>query len=527
MADTLHEAEWKPKHNPWLIAMTVTLATFMEVLDTSIANVALPHIAGSVGASQEEATWVLTSYLVASAVILPISGWLSNRIGRKRFYMTCVAMFTACSLLCGLAPTLPLLIFARILQGLGGGGLAPSEQAILADTFSIEKRGQAFALYGTAVVIAPAIGPTLGGWLTDNYNWHWIFFINLPIGLISLYLSNRMVEDPPELVARTKRRDPVDYIGLLSVAIGVGMLEFTLDKGQEKDWFGSGEIQLTMLIAAVVLVFFVIWEWRHVDPIVDLKLLKNRNFGTAVFLQLVLGMVLFGSTVLIPQYLQSMLGYTAERAGEVLSPAGLVMMVMMAVAGRTLGKGDPRLMVMLGYLAVAAGLYNLTRLDLYSSFGTVTLWRALQVIGLPFIFIPISTLNYVGVPREKSNQISSLSNFARNIGGSAGTALLTTYLARSAQVHSDVLSANISAGSVALQTYASRFASALNMSMAQVQGLATASAYNQLLQQATMLAYKNAFAILAWTVMGLSPLVWLMRLPPKRAKIDPEQMAAH
>ena len=434
MSTAVHELEWKPKHNPWLIALTVTLATFMEVLDTSIANVALPHIAGSVGASQDEATWVLTSYLVASAVILPISGWISNRIGRKRFYMTCVAMFTVCSLLCGLAPTLPLLIGARILQGLGGGGLAPSEQAILADTFAIEKRGQAFALYGMAVVVAPAIGPTLGGWITDNYNWHWIFFINLPVGLISLYLSNRMVEDPPELVARTKRRDPVDIIGLLSVAIGVGMLEFTLDKGQEKDWFGSGEIQLTAILAAIILIFFVYWEWNHVDPIVDLRLLKNRNFGTAVFLQLILGMVLFGSTVLIPQYLQTMLGYTAQLAGEVLSPAGFVMMLMMAVAGRTLGKGDPRLMVMMGYLATAAGLYNLTRLDLNSAFGTVTLWRMLQVIGLPFIFIPISTLNYVGVPRDKTNQISSLSNFARNIGGSAGTALLTTFLARSAQV---------------------------------------------------------------------------------------------
>ncbi len=527
MADTPHEAEWKPKHNPWLIALTVTLATFMEVLDTSIANVALPHIAGSVGASQEEATWVLTSYLVASAVILPISGWLSNRIGRKRFYMSCVVIFTGCSLLCGLAPTLPFLILARILQGLGGGGLAPSEQAILADTFSVEKRGQAFALYGTAVVIAPAIGPTLGGWLTDNYNWHWIFFINLPIGLLSLYLSNRMLEDPPELVERTKRRDPVDFIGLLSVAVGVGLLEFTLDKGQEKDWFGSGEIQATALIAAVVLVFFVFWEWNHDSPVVDLKLLKNRNFGTAVFLQMVLGMVLFGSTVLIPQYLQSLLNYTAQRAGEVLSPAGLVMMVMMVVAGRSLGKGDPRMTVMIGYLGVAAGLYNLTRLDLNTSFATATLWRGLQVIGLPLIFIPISTLNYVGVPREKSNQISSLSNFARNIGGSAGTALLTTYLARSAQVHANVLGANISAGSVALQTYADRFAAAANMSMTQAQGLASASAYNQLLRQATMLAYKNAFAILAWTVMALSPLVWLMRLPPKRVKVDPEQMAAH
>jgi DHA2 family multidrug resistance protein len=523
----LLQAAWKPKHNPWLIALTVTIATFMEVLDTSIANVALPHIAGSVGASQEEATWVLTSYLVSSAVILPISGWISDRIGRKRFYMTCVVMFTACSLLCGLAPTLPLLILARVLQGLGGGGLAPSEQAILADTFPIEKRGQAFALYGMAVVVAPAIGPTLGGWLTDNYNWHWIFFINLPFGLLSLFLSNRMVEDPPEMKERMKRRSPVDFIGLGAVALGVGLLEFTLDKGQEKDWFGSGEIQFTAFLAVITLVFFAIWEWRHPDPIVDLKLLKNRNFGTAVFLQLILGMVLFGSTVLIPQYLQVLLGYTAERAGMVLSPAGFVMMVMMAVAGRTLGKGDPRLMVMFGYLAVAAGLFNLTRLDLYTSYGTATLWRMLQVVGLPFIFIPISTLNYVGVPRNKMNQISSLSNFARNMGGSAGTALLTTYLARAAQVHQLNLASNLSAGSSAVAQEIQRIAALTHSSIAAAQFPALTEIYGQLQRQAMMLAYKNAFAILAGTVALLSPLVWVMRLPPKTAKVDPEQMAAH
>src|SRR6201992_1372590 len=254
---------WKPHHNPWLVALTVTLATFMEVLDTSIANVALPHIAGSLGASSEEATWVLTSYLVSSAVILPISGWISNRIGRKRFYMTCVVMFTVCSLLCGLAPTLPLLIVARVLQGLGGGGLAPSEQAILADTFPIEKRGQAFALYGMAVVVAPEIGPTLGGWITDNYNWHWIFFINIPIGLISLYLSNKMVEDPPEIQAKMKLKRPVDFVGLGLVAVGVGCLEFVLDKGQEKDWFGDRNITLTFVVALVTLAVFVWWEWGH------------------------------------------------------------------------------------------------------------------------------------------------------------------------------------------------------------------------------------------------------------------------
>jgi DHA2 family multidrug resistance protein len=519
---------WTPRHNPWAVALTVTLATFMEVLDTSIANVALPHIAGSLGASQEEATWVLTSYLVSSAIVLPISGWLSNRFGRKRFYMSCVAMFTVCSLLCGFAQTLPLLIVARILQGAGGGGLAPSEQAILADTFPIEKRGQAFALYGMAVVVAPAIGPTLGGWITDNFNWHWIFFINLPVGLLSLYLSNRMVEDPPFLVARKAeaRTRKVDFIGLGLVALGVGFLEFTLDKGQERDWFGDPMIRICAVLAVGLLIFFALWEWNHEDPIVDLRLLQNRNFGTAVFLQLILGMVLFGSTVLIPQYLQVLLGYTAERAGMVLSPAGFMMMLMMFVAGKSLStKIDPRLIVCLAYMVTAAGLYNLTRLDLTSSFGTVTLWRMLQMMALPFIFIPISTLNYVGVPPTKTNQISSLSNFARNLGGSAGTALLTTYLARSAQVHQVTLSANVTG--LRYKIYVDRMVEVLTrsgMSVAAAAQVASGQAYQGMIRQASMLSYQNAFAILAGVVFVLSPLPFLMRLPKKRAKLDPEAM---
>ena len=531
MSDVSHdEAEWKPKHNPWAIALTVTLATFMETLDTSIANVALPHIAGSLGASQDEATWVLTSYLVSSAIILPISGWISNRIGRKRFYMTCVAVFTACSLLCGFAPTLPLLILARILQGIGGGGLAPSEQAILADTFSVEKRGQAFALYGMAVVVAPAIGPTLGGYITDNFNWHWIFFINLPIGLFSLWLSNRLVEDSPQLKARTKLKLPIDFTGLALVASGVGCLEFFLDKGQEKDWFGDPTIRNIAVTALVLLTAFVLWEWRHPDPIVDLKLLKNRNFGTAVFLQLILGMVLFGSTVLIPQYLQTLLGYTAERAGEVLSPAGFVLVLMMALAGRTLGKIDPRLMVSLGYVAVAAGLYNLTRLSLDSAFSTVTVWRMLQVIGLPFVFIPISTLNYVGVPRSKSNQISSLSNFARNLGGSAGTALLTTFLARTSQTHQQQLATNTVPGSIQYTGYLTAVTRVFRnegMNAAQSMQMAVGYAYTQLQRQASMLAYQNAFFVLAAAILCLTPLPFLMRLPTKAAKPAPEELVAH
>jgi DHA2 family multidrug resistance protein len=525
-----YDASWKPKHNPWAIALTVTLATFMEVLDTSIANVALPHIAGSLGASQDEATWVLTSYLVSSAVVLPISGWLSNRFGRKRFYLTCVAIFTVCSLLCGIAPSLPILIIARILQGAGGGGLAPSEQAILADTFPIEKRGQAFAVYGMAVVVAPAIGPTLGGWITDNFNWHWIFFINLPIGLLSLWLSNRMVEDPPYLKQRVVEasRAKVDFAGLALVASGVGLLEFFLDKGQEKDWFGSVMITSAAIAAAVLLIVFVFWEWQHEDPIVDLKLLKNRNFGTAVFLQLILGMVLFGSTVLIPQYLQTLLGYTAERAGMVLSPGGFVLMAMMVVAGRAVSKFDPRMLVCIGYALTAAGLYNLTRLSLDSSFGTITFWRALQVVGLPLVFIPISTLNYVGVPPSKSNQISSLSNFARNLGGSAGTALLTTFLARTAQIHQNQLAAHSGSANFGYTSYIAAFTRAgiaNGLSATQASGAAVASVYQQMIRQATMLSYKGAFTVLSIVIACLMPLPFLMRLPAKRLKVDPEAMA--
>ena len=515
------ELHWKPHHNPWAVAITVTLATFMEVLDTSIANVALPHMAGSLGASQEEATWVLTSYLVSSAIVLPISGWLANRIGRKRFYMSCVAMFTACSLLCGLAQTLPLLIFARVLQGLGGGGLATSEQAILADTFPIEKRGQAFALYGMAVVVAPAIGPTFGGWITDNFNWHWIFFINIPVGLLSLYLSNRMVEDPPFLKARKEasKHLKVDFMGLGLVALGVGFLEFTLDKGQEKDWFGDPMIRATSILAVGLLIFFAFWEWNHPDPIVDLKLLKNRNFGTAVFLQLFLGMVLFATTVIIPQYVQVLLGYTAERAGMVISPAAFVMMFMMAIAGRTVGKMDPRLMVCIAYIITALGVFNLSQLDLTSSFGHIIELRMLQVIALPFVFIPISTLNYVGVPAAKTNQISALSNFARNLGGSAGTALLTTYIVRMSQVHQTALAANVVPGSVAYTSFMDRVKEILighGMAPAAAGQVAVGQAYQMMLRQASMLSYKNAFTVLGCVVMLLSPLPFLMRLPPKR-----------
>jgi MFS transporter, DHA2 family, multidrug resistance protein len=513
--------DWKPAHNPWIVALTVTLATFMEVLDSSIANVALPHIAGSLGATYEEATWILTSYLVSSAIVLPISGWISTRIGRKRFYMSCVLLFTICSFLCGIAPSLPLLIVARILQGAGGGGLQPSEQAILADTFPIEKRGQAFAMYGMAVVVAPAIGPTLGGWITDNFNWHWIFFINIPVGILSLFLTQRLVEDPPWL-KEEKAGFKIDYIGLALIVIGVACFQLVLDKGQEDDWFSSPVITTMFSIGVPTLVAFFLWEWYHDHPIVDVRLLKNRNFGTAVFFSFVLGMVLFGSTVLIPEFLQSSLGYTAELAGMALSPGGLVLMLMMPVAGRlTATKVDPRLLICIGFLGTALTLHFFTVVYLQIDFRTVVLLRMIQVIFMPLIFIPISTLNYIGVPREKNNQVSGMSNFARNLGGSIGTSLLSTFLSRQNQAHQQAFAAHTN------HTNAN-FEQMLNglkgMFLAQGYDAVTAAdkalamAYRTVQSQAGALSFVNSFWLMSIVVACLAPLPFIMRRPPRGAK---------
>lgn len=514
--------DWKPSFNPWLVALTVTLATFMEVLDSSIANVALPHIAGSLGATYEEATWLLTSYLVSSAIVLPVSGWLSTLMGRKRFYMTCVALFTTCSLLCGIAPTLPLLIVARILQGAGGGGLQPSEQAILADSFPPEKRGLAFAMYGMAVVVAPAIGPTLGGWITDNFNWHWIFFINIPIGILSLFLTQRMVEDPPWLKEEKKSGIRIDYIGLSLIVIGIACFQIVLDKGQEADWFSS-KLILTMFCIGVPLLFaFFIWEWFHDDPIVDVRLLRNRNFGTAVFFSFVLGIVLFGSTVLIPEFLQSSLGYTAERAGMALSPGGAVLVVMMPVAGMLLQtKIDPRLLVSLGFLGTCITLHMMSIIYLQIDFHTVVLLRMIQVIFMPLIFIPISTLNYIGVPREKNNQVSGLSNFARNLGGSIGTSLLGSFLARQNQMHQTALAGHTD---VSNANYRNMLSSLKSLYVSQGFDAATAAQkalatiYGNMRAQAGVISFENAFFVMSLLVGCLVPLPFIMRRPPKNAK---------
>ncbi len=327
-----------PKHNPWAIAMVVTMATFMEVLDTSIANVALPHIAGNLSAGVDESTWVLSSYLVANAVVLPISAWLATRFGRKRFYMSCVVLFGVSSLLCGLAPNLSVLVFFRVIQGLGGGGLAPSEQAILADTFPPQKRGMAFAVYGMAVVLAPAIGPTLGGYITDNFDWRWIFFINVPVAIVSLILTSRLVEDPPHLKVLRKRNISVDYVGLGLIAVGVGALQVVLDKGERDDWFASNFILIFSVLSAVCIITALFWEYNHKNPVIDIRLFKNRNFTVSCVMMFTLGSALFGATVLIPQLVQSLMGYTAQDAGMVLSPGAIVIILMMPFVGNDRGE---------------------------------------------------------------------------------------------------------------------------------------------------------------------------------------------
>jgi DHA2 family multidrug resistance protein len=520
-------APGRPLINPWIIAITVTLATFMEVLDSSIANVALPHIAGTLGASSEEGTWVITSYLVSSAIVLPMSGWLSNVIGRKRFYMMCVAIFTISSFFCALATSLPMLIFFRIVQGAGGGGLQPSEQAILADTFSAKQRGMAFAMYGMAVVVAPAIGPTLGGWLTDNYSWHWIFLINVPIGILSLVLTQRVVHDPAYL-KNLRSSIRVDYIGISLIVVGVGLLQYVLDKGQENDWFASKVILISSIVAIVALVALVIRELKHENPIMDLRLLGKRNFATAVTFSFILGMVLNGSTILLPQFLQSDLGYTAQQAGMALSPGGIALAVMMPIAGILASKFDPRVIIAIGFALTSFGLFHVTNLYLGVSFSTMVTYRVIQVIGIPLIFIPISTLNYVGVPRNKFNQVSGISSFTRNVGGAIGVSLLNNFITHQGQIHRTVLTAHTNHAN----PFFERQLNAMTQNVISMGASASDASHRALAQlsaqvdlQANVLGFVNAFWMLGLLVMLLIPLPFIMRRPsPEEAKAS---AAAH
>jgi DHA2 family multidrug resistance protein len=524
------DAPWKPKFNPWLIALTVTLATFMEVLDTSIANVSLPHIAGNLSASQEESTWVLTSYLVSNAIILPISAWLSSLMGRKRFYMTCVALFTASSFLCGLAPSLGMLIFFRILQGVGGGGLQPSEQAILADTFPVSKRGMAFAVYGMAVVLAPAIGPTLGGYITDNYNWRWIFYINVPIGILSLFLTNRLVEDPPFLKREQERRRnvPADYLGLGLLTLAIASLQIALDKGQEAGWFQSRWITSLVVLACYAFLIWIVWEWHHANPVVDIRMFKMRNFATAMFFSFTLGIVLYGTTVMIPQFLQVLLGYPAVVAGEALAGGGFVMICVLPFVGTLVSRIDPRKMMAFGFVCISAALYYMSSLfSLTMDFRAAFMMRVFQMFGLAFIFVPQNVLAYVGVPREKNNQISSMNSFMRNVGGSIGIASISTFLARGAQRRRSYMVGPATPGTPPYESLVGGLSETFKANGAgsvdathQAHGLVSMI----IDRQATTIAYVEVISILAIIILCLVPFLLIMKRP--RATTA-EQTAVH
>jgi DHA2 family multidrug resistance protein len=427
------------RHNPWLIAVVVSIATFMLVLDTSIANVALRHIAGSLAAGLDESTWMITTYLVANSVILPVSGWLSSVIGRKRYYMLCVAVFTAASLLCGLATNLPMLILFRVLRGLGGGGMAPSEQAILADSFPPEKRAQAFALYGVAVLVAPTVGPTLGGWITDNFSWHWIFFINVPIGVMSLVLVQWLLVKP-EILERERRERlrqglKVDWIGFVLVAVALGSLEIVLDKGDREDWFQSNFINTFAALSAISFALFLPWEFSRREPIVDVRLLFRRQFGTAFLVMMAVGAVLFSSTQLLPQLLQTNFQYTAMLSGLALMPGGLAMLLMMPMAGQATNLIQPKYWLAFTSAAIALAMWHMTTLFPDASFSFFAWARVWQVVALPFLFIPINTVAYSALQPGETAQASALINVARNLGGSIGVSLTTTELAQRTQFH--------------------------------------------------------------------------------------------
>lgn len=505
-----------------LLTAGVALATFMEVLDISIVNVSVRTIAGNVGVSSNEGTMAISAYSMASAVMQPLTGWVARRFGEVRTFMTSVALFVVFSALCGFSTSMPMLIVFRLLQGAVSGPMVPLSQTLLLNNYPVAKRPIALALWAMTVVVAPVFGPILGGWITDNYHWSWIFFINIPVGILSLFLTQRMVEDPPWLKEERKSGIKIDYIGLSLIVIGIACFQFVLDKGQEDDWFNSKLILTTFCIGVPLLFAFFLWEWFHDDPIVDVRLLKNRNFGTAVFFSFILGIVLFGSTVLIPEFLQSSLGYTAERAGMALSPGGMVLVVMMPVAGLLLQtKVDPRLLVSIGFLGTAITLHLMTIIYLQIDFHTVVALRMIQVIFMPLIFIPISTLNYIGVPREKSNQVSGLSNFSRNIGGSIGTSMLSTFLARQNQIHQTALTAHTNnANGNYLQMVSGLKGLYLSQGFDAVTAgqKALATMYRTVSAQAGAMSFENAFWMMSVLISCLVPLPFIMRRPPKGGK---------
>ncbi|HTT82599.1 MAG TPA: DHA2 family efflux MFS transporter permease subunit [Rhizomicrobium sp.] len=518
------QGRWTParsvagRRNPWLIIGVISIATFMVVLDSSIANVALNHIAGSLSVSYDESTWVLTSFLVANAVIIPISGWLADVIGRKRFYMISVALFTVSSLLCGLASGLGFLLVARVFQGIGGGGTAPVEQSMIVDTFPPEKRSIAFAIYGVVVIVGPILGPSIGGWITDNYSWHWVFLINVPIGILSLALTSVLVDEPKALrdqraaIRRAGLR--VDYTGFVLEALFLGGLEITLDRGQRYDWFANTTILVCAIVSGLSLLALIPWELTRRDPIVRISMFGYRNFGIASVFMLVVGMVVFSSTQFLPQLLQEVMGYTAEEAGLALTLGGVATLFVMPLAGVLTNRVDARILIGGGFLLQVFAFWHLTHLDAQMSFWDAAIARMYQSIGLPLLFIPINSLAYVGLRPEDSNQASALLNVARNLGGTIGISAVQTMLDRRSQVHQAQYVETLNPLNPNYRHGIEQMTQALmahGHSQLEAARQAVALLYRQLLQQAAMLSYIDVFQVLMIVVLCALPLVFLLR----------------
>jgi MFS transporter, DHA2 family, multidrug resistance protein len=490
--------------NPWLIAVVISIATFMEVLDTTIANVALRHIAGSLGADQDESTWILTSYLVSNAIVLPVSGWLSNVIGRKRFYMLCVALFTASSVACAMSTSLSMMLIARVMQGIGGGGLAPTEQSMFADTFPPEKRGQAFALYGLTVVSAPAIGPVLGGWLTDSYSWHWVFLINLPVGLLSLTLVALLVTESETLKRERKallsKGLNIDFLGFGLVALGFGALQILLDRYEQDDGFSSNFIATLGVISLVCLTSLIVWELIHPQPVVNVRLLGHRTFGICCGLMFLVGFLLISTTQLLPQLAQTLLSYDATSAGLTLGIGGIVSLLLMPVAGIVTGRFvQPKWLILMAVLGTGWSLIRAANLDLSISFWSISAVRISQVVWLPFLFIPLSAVSYVGLPAHNNNEASALFNLMRNLGGSVGVSFTTTMLQERTQFHHARLAEHITAYN----------GFGWNTPLAPIGAVVQA--------QASVMSYLDIFWLLGVVALLVWPVVLLLPRVPKGA----------
>jgi DHA2 family multidrug resistance protein len=506
----------RPHINPWIIAIAVMLSTFMEVLDTTVVNVSLPHIAGSLSATVEEATWTLTSYLVANAIILPLTGWLSNFFGRKRMLMLSVTGFTIASFFCGLAPSLGFLIFFRIVQGACGGGLQPISQAILLESFPPEDRGKAMGFWGLGIVVAPMLGPVLGGWLTDSYSWRWVFYINVPIGIASILMTSVFIFDP-SYIRRVSEK--IDYWGIGMLAVAIATLQIVLDKGQEKDWFGTDWITALAVVATVTIIAFLIYELAVEHPVVNLRVFKDRSYTTGVFLMSLLGIGLYGTTVLIPLVLQTLLGYPAVQAGYAMSPRGVGSFIGMPVVGIIMTRFDPRKLLTFGIIVCGFTLVQLSRLDLNAGFWDFCWPQFFMGLALGLVFVPLTTISMGNIPKETMGNATSLFNLVRNMGGSIGISAVSTMQTRFQQRNINELGAHVNAYSFTargmMQSLKGMFLSRHGDPVA-ASHQAGAALFAMVARQASMLAYNSIFLILAVLFVIMLPFIFLMRKPSNK-----------